>query len=826
MPAVTQLVENFLGGISTQTDDKKLPGQVVEATNAYPDPTFGMLKRNGMRFVRTIDKADGSEFTKDELKDAAWFSIQRGPSEVYFGAIKGTDIYVWNAITGVFCTVTNNGTAYLTGTKQEDYQFRSIQDVTVITNKTVKPELQADPTGYTPGKVGTVVLKIVEYSANYTVTINGTNYTYKTRNADEFDTGGTNTRLNADEVLKGIKDAIGGGGGVTVTQYKTSLEITKGSAFTLDAKGGINNQALDSYQNSVVNISDLAPESYNGRTIEIINGGGDADDYWVKYNAANKEYKETRDPTVSPGFVDSTFPHELVSTDVNEFTFGPIDWTERLAGDNTTNPPPSIFDYDPKTDKYISPGNPINATFFYNNRFGMLSKDNVIFSQANDPYNFWSRSALVQVDSDPVDLNASSVRPVNLFDVLPDAQGLLLFSQRQQFLLFAGGENGVLTGATAIIRSVANYEMDRDIAPVDVGTTVAFVSKTPAYTRVFSMQTRGLEENPIVLDLTKVVSEYIPNSITNLVSSPQNSFIALVTRDEKEMYIYRYYNNGEKDLFQAWVKWTMPGDLQTFSIANDILFSISQQEDQYTLTTVSLNDIPFGTQFSQSVMSSPHLDLAQRPTSITYDAATDKTTFEVGYKPLVDKDAIMLLTVPIPAITYRTLFDLAGLRRVPFDGETDADPGYWAKLEVDGDKFTIPGDFTSYGDGIVVGYNYEFNIQLPTFYYNRSRDGFTADYTANLTIARTKISVGKTGVAAFKLKARGRDEWVDIQAVSDADYYRADTSPIVSSKTFTVPLNQRNMNFDLKITSDYPFPVSLVSMMWEGMYSPAYYKRT
>jgi len=76
------------------------------------------------------------------------------------------------------------------------------------------------------------------------------------------------------------------------------------------------------------------------------------------------------------------------------------------------------------------------------------------------------------------------------------------------------------------------------------------------------------------------------------------------------------------------------------------------------------------------------------------------------------------------------------------------------------------------------------------------------------------------------LKARGRDEWVDIQAVSDADYYRADTSPIVPSKTFTVPLNQRNMNFDLKITSDYPFPVSLVSMMWEGMYSPPYYKRT
>ena len=53
MAAVTQLVQNFLGGVSTQVDNKKLVGQVREADNAYPDPTFGMLKRNGMRFVRT-----------------------------------------------------------------------------------------------------------------------------------------------------------------------------------------------------------------------------------------------------------------------------------------------------------------------------------------------------------------------------------------------------------------------------------------------------------------------------------------------------------------------------------------------------------------------------------------------------------------------------------------------------------------------------------------------------------------------------------------------------------------------------------------------------
>ena len=52
MPAVTQLTPNFLGGVSQQNDDKKLNGQVTECINGYPDPTYGLLKRTGMRFTR------------------------------------------------------------------------------------------------------------------------------------------------------------------------------------------------------------------------------------------------------------------------------------------------------------------------------------------------------------------------------------------------------------------------------------------------------------------------------------------------------------------------------------------------------------------------------------------------------------------------------------------------------------------------------------------------------------------------------------------------------------------------------------------------------
>ena len=127
---------------------------------------------------------------------------------------------------------------------------------------------------------------------------------------------------------------------------------------------------------------------------------------------------------------------------------------------------------------------------------------------------------------------------------------------------------------------------------------------------------------------------------------------------------------------------------------------------------------------------------------------------------------------------------------------------------------------------MVIGYNYVFDMELPTFYYNRAEDTTAYDFTASLTIARAHFACGKSGVLTFKLKSAGSEEWVDIQAVSDANYYRAGTNPIQSEQQFTVPINQRNMNFSLKLTSDHPYPVSINSMMWEGNYSPRYYKRT
>ena len=115
-------------------------------------------------------------------------------------------------------------------------------------------------------------------------------------------------------------------------------------------------------------------------------------------------------------------------------------------------------------------------------------------------------------------------------------------------------------------------------------------------------------------------------------------------------------------------------------------------------------------------------------------------------------------------------------------------------------------------------------VILPRFYFRL--DPNTTDYTATLTISRAKFSIGRTGSVQFKVRSDGSTDWNPIEHTTDGDSYAGDTNPVLLEKIFTVPIHQRNTNFELKVTSNFPYPVSLVSMMWEGNYSPRFYRRT
>ena len=885
MAAVTQMIPTYLGGISKQIDSKKKPGQVRECLNAYPDPTLGLIKRPGTKYIKTL--------ATTSLTDAKWFYIHRDGDEQYIGRIsKGTpgNIEIWNALTGVECTVndhtftmavddpavvynltvtnttpvnweidsggvagdrtgttfvteddptleinigdsihfTNNtgsepfwiktvqgpgtvnpvpeewlegsngittgtlvftpraagtyyynhqtnaamtglinvtgegsnkrnvaiqagagqgtngtgmtvnivathgkitdvytctpgsgylvndtlkvlaadagvpedvtftitsiGTHYLQASgstednPQQNYDVLTVQDTTIITNKTtpIRPE---EEQSYTANKKATVRLKQVRYGSKYNVKINGS------ETVDIItimsDPASANAVLNSDDILDQLVTNIGtlNIAGMQVERLPSSLELSCSSPFTIEAIDDAGQEHLETFQEQVNLISDLPNQCAHGRLIKVINTEKtDEAAYWAKFktepdtNGVHPSigpgfWEETVDPNVSTGLLNSTMPHELFNPTTNVFDYQGINWKDRLVGDDTTNEHPSFCNpHEPTT---------IQQCFLYNTRLGFLTKDNVSLSQAQDYYNFYFTTALTSLPSDPIDLSCSSVRPAVLHGVVPTAQGLVLFSKNQQFIMFAA--DGPLTPATAIIRSISNYEMDTKIDPVDVGTNINFVSKTPSYSRIFGMQTRGYEESPIIQDISRAVTQWIPEAIDSMLSSPQNSLTGVYGKTLDKLYLYRVYAIGKEELMQSWFEWKLPGKIQYCIIDNDTMWTVVLNDTRTILlkSSISKSTTEDVIVTDSGLQVNPHMDMFNAASSVRYKDVKEiisvgASQAQPGYTSIPpvsisapnDPDGV---TATATAVLGTPLND--GTGRMPVTGFTITNPG-------------------------------------------------------------------------------------------------------------------------------------------------------
>ena len=878
MAAVTQRIDNYLGGVSRQSDDKKMPGQVRECLNGYPDPTFGLTKRPGFKWIANL----GTGTTYDNCK---WFYIHRDADERYIGCIKPAlggstgDIDIWNAATGVACTVTygTGAQAYLTGART-NYDILTVQDTSILTNNLITAAKQADPTFVTKTRA-TLILSDTAVSSTYSVTMNAgggaSDQTYSVT------TSGTETY---DGLLNSLKTGIEAFSisGVTVNKYAASLEVSRvisgtRTAFSIACQGGPANNKLTVFQDQVDNVSQLPRQSFQDRVVKIINTESTSDTYFAKFVADDGisgvgHWEETLDPSKSPGLDNSTMPHELINTATNTFQLRKATYAARICGDDTTNSHPSFV------------GNKIVQSFFHNNRLGFLTSDNVSLSRSGAFFNFYHTSAQTVTDADPVDLSASTIKPVQLHGIIPTTQGLVLFSRTQQFLM--SSSDNVLTPASTTISAISSYEMETDVDPVDMGRTINFISKTPSYTRIFGMVTRGQNENPQVLDVGRVVNEWVPATIDTLIASPQNQFLAMSSQSSRYIYFFRTYNDGEKNLVESWFNWYLPGTVQTIAVDSDDMYSVTKQGNQFTLSKASLSQSPEDAIIvnNQGQKVNPCMDLFGEAKNAAANATVvdDSTNnFSKCYIPFANVSGLTPVVV-IKGSTQAGTFVESGFTMTPTVVTNDGDP-----------YFKVPGkNLTSVASSVMVGWKYNLDVTLPRTYFRTDDAETRTDYTASLIISRMNFAVGLSGVMGFKLKSIGiqqgsktytgdgsttdfnwikadfdyidreqvkikinnvvttafsflsdtsirfnsapangdtiliyLDEWYSLNPIQKAGTYLADDVALDDLSVFTVPIHQRAQNFVLRVVNDSPFPVSLNSMMWEGNYSPRFYRR-
>ena len=697
------------------------------------------------------------------------------------------------------CAITTvPANAYLKDANPEDIEVLTLNDYTFILNKGKTVAMDATTTAALPNQA-MVVLSVVG-TGHYQIKLDGT--------IRGSHVSGANADLDSilSDLTADIHNQTFGGKTYTAVRVGASIYISCTAAFTIEAVGGPSQDAMYAFQDAVATVSALPGQAKDGYLVKVINSGDvEIDDMWLQFNASSNAtygvgtWEEAVGPGITYKFDPLTMPHQLVRQADGSFTYGPITWDERIIGDLNTNPNPSFV------------GSQIRHMFLYRNRLGFLSNETVTMSRAGDLFNFFNTTALTATDDDPIDISASTAKPVTLHYVRPTAVGLILFGDTEQFLLST--DSDILSPKTAKINTMSSYECDPDLEAVSTGISTNFIAKTPLYTKVFNLMDIRNDSPPLAEELTYNIPELIPSTIDHFISSAAASIISLGTVGSSTVYQYRFLQLSEKRV-QSWYKWTLTGTL------------LDQFFDQSTYYTVVANGSNVEVQAYNLRQSSDEgfltlptgektdvfLDYWSINPYRTYNSGTDTTRVFLPYNTVTGKTLVVVaLGGYIGGSNVTSSQSVGAVLQPTVAGTTGA---YYADID---------GDYR--GRDLIIGYQYEMSLELPTFYITKSEGSYvSSDQTADLVLHRINVATGLSGPVTYEIDLTGIPTWDNVVSTTLPNTYVLNNVNLSSGSVHVVPIYQRNRNTSIRIVGNTPFPVSLLDITWEGKYSSRFYR--
>jgi len=747
--------------------------------------------------------------------------------------------------------------------------------------------------GGTGWKKGDVV--IVEASDNnYAITVDEVS-TRKVKNLLFGTTYTTpaegDTAIKAIDILEGLKTDIetdGSAYGMTVEIIGNGLYVTSNGPFQI----GYNDSKLFKViTDEADDVTQLPRQCKAGYIVKIANSAAEEDDYYLQfhgqtfsnYNGTTTDvgmdgkgvWKETFKPGIATNFNYLTMPHQVsrITQRENEqiegfvdengdpiykestnyyFIVRPIAWGDREVGDDLTNPVPSFvsekkWDDTKEDDVYALPQSVgfearrfITATYYFRNRLIFLSGTNVILSQPiddtqNEQFNFWAKTALTVSDDDVIDVTVLNKEPATLYHGLPVNAGFILFTPSSQHLLTT--DNDVLSARTIKINKISSYSNKKGVSPFSMGATIGFVNESGVNSRMYEMTNIQRQGEVEVLEVSKPISSKIPNGINQLAESKESTLVIMGRRFDRDLWVYRYFNNGEKRIQSAWVRWELTGDLIYHTIVDDVYYIIvrnwfendkqdvgPQTREVYSMQRIDLK---------RSIFSAIVSDYSDNEFSVHMDNFRVVYPTDMNYYPSQD---VTYFRLPLGYFSDKRLAAYA----LDFIGEQGR--AIYPRIEIDstGTWCILDGDWT--GQRVMLGYEFTFGVEFPTIYMQKQEgNSWRSDINSNLTVHRCEFSLGPSGVYDIGMIRLGHtdpeftdrgDKWffeTRYETRPEDKYVANDVAFVPEAKT-TYAVYDKNINlspspYGLYLMSNHPSPATLYSMSWEGNYSPMYYKR-
>lgn len=783
---ISQAIPDLIGGVSQQPDIARYPNQLESMTNCLSDPVDGLRKRPATEHLARIAGAG--------WENAAVIPINRDPDNRFIAIANGADIKVFDTVDGSERTVTGDVSYLTSANPRRDILSLTVADFTFVLNRETVAAKLPDVAPSRPFEA-LIFVRAGNYARKYEVFINDNlAASYLTPTGSDPDQGPNIDTANiAETLVTGVApvasqfdEAVGSlnsVSGLTVEQIGSLIYITSNSDFTIRVEDGQGGEAMRAIKDTVQSFTDLPRGGKEGFVVKIRGTqGSEDDDYYVVYEG-NETWRETVKPEAEIKLDPATMPHALVRQNDGTFTFEALPWVDRGAGDDNTNPFPSLV------------GKKITSMVYFRNRLGFLADENVVLSQAGDFFNLFRTTATRLIDSDPIDLiagdSSGESSPVSklIYGTAFDRK-LVLFARNAQFILEAN--RGVLSPATAELNPVTAFEASELCRPVTAGRYIYFPYDKEGSTGVREFYVDGAAQTEDATEVTNHVPSYIPPNVVRMTGSTLENIILCLTEDDPNaVYVYRYFwaRNGEK-LQSSWSRWEFDADAVVLGAEffDNTAFLTIQRPDG-----IHINKMRF-----RRDLKDPSL-----PYFLLLDDRAEGSQLTLSYDAPFDRTIITLPYTNEGDLQVYTLFSGSGLHA----------PGLSLEVtKVSTNQLAVPGDKTSWD--LCVGRRYEASFE-PTRPYPRGRDG-AANTEAVLKVKDYSFNYVDTGY--FKIEFTPEKRATRTFEFSGRVLGSTElSSPPLDEGTYRAKTPCRNRYWSLRFSNNTPFQSAIRSASWRGL---------
>lgn len=784
----SQTIKNIVSGISQQPAILRLPEQLEEQINGYSTEVGGLQKRAPTVHIKNLFSAPSSTYRplvhivkRDEEEKYIMIFDGNGSCKIYDE--DGKEYRV---------TIDAKSAQYLSGVDPRKYlKCITIADYTFIVNTKKKVAMTGNvwDSGRWKGTQGALFnVKSGQYGRTYACIIN--DVTIASYTTPDGSNASDSTKVDVNWIVSQLANSARNNGW-TVETGDSWLYVKKAGTIikTVKIKDGYNGMSMFGIYHAVQNFNNLPRSAPNGFTVQVKGATNVADDYYVRYDGDTQLWTECARPETPTTLDSSTMPQGLVRNADMSFTLKPLDWDDRDVGDEDSNPEPSFVEAT------------INDIFFYRNRLGFISGENVILSRSASFFNFWFASVVDMQDTDPIDLAVSHNSVSILYHAVPFDEELLLFSNDTQFLLRA---DGILSPKNCSLTEVTEFTCNPYVRPVGAGRRVYFPTERAEFTTIkeyFTIEdTTNLKD---AQDVTSHVPSFIPNGVYKIVSSNTENVLGFFTLgDESKVYIYKYLFIDNSRLQSSWSYWEFNGArILGGGFINSTLYLVFDRQGMITLESVSF----------------------------TYNTK-DYEEYE-PYRVFMDRKIVL------PALTSDAYDDIEGWTKVDMKtiyGDTlKAGVSYglvdskgffrkWTPEEmVDGRYVWLQGNWV--GRRLIEGELYKFKAKFSEVMIRKQDDnGVTAYTEGRLQLKNFWVNYANCGYIKAIVECFDKEtyEYVMTARLLGSGRNKIGLTALETGQ-FKFPVQSLSSNCSISIETELPMPVALIGAGWEGVY----YKR-